>query len=374
MCPDQLRLFYDSLFYSIKNIFRNLGFLIIKNKFVEKICFKIYLIQTQLKQLAKNRTLGWTLKIIVFLLLIYVLYDQVFSKENIDEIWAEFLLNLSSDQWPFLALAVLLMPANWLVETQKWRILLKKVEHLTLWTAFTGVMAGVTLSVFTPNRVGEYGGRVLLVKPENRWRSVVATLVGSFAQLSTLLSFGLVGMMYFVAAYRGITGYAWGGMLFIAILLILLLKFCYYNVDLAIPIVRRIPYLKRGVRHLELLKLYTSTELTHALGLAVVRYMVYSLQYYCLLQFFNIEVPVFQGFMCIAFIFLVQTSIPLPALWGLLIRGKLALDVWGIFSPNEIAILASTFSLWFVNLILPALLGMIFITRINVSKTLGYDN
>jgi len=53
-------------------------------------------------------------------------------------------------------------------------------------------------------------------------------------------------------------------------------------------------------------------------------------------------------------------------------RGEVALFVWGNFCDNELSILASTFSLWVINMIIPALIGIFFIMNINVLKSLGY--
>ncbi len=123
-----------------------------------------------------------------------------------------------------------------------------------------------------------------------------------------------------------------------------------------------------------MLRNYTSKELTKVLFFALARYATYTMQYYLMLKYFGIEVPLWTGLACIAAIFLLQTSIPLPPIMGLLVRGEVALFVWGNFCDSELNILASTFGLWVINMILPALIGIIFIVNINVLKSLGYEN
>lgn len=68
--------------------------------------------------------------------------------------------------------------------------------QLPLWPAFKAVAAGVAFSQLTPNRVGEYGGRLLLLAPQHRWNAVTATLLGSIAQWIALLSGGLAGLSF----------------------------------------------------------------------------------------------------------------------------------------------------------------------------------
>jgi hypothetical protein len=70
----------------------------------------------------------------------------------------------------------------------------------------------------------------------------------------------------------------------------------------------------------------------------------------------------------IAAIFLAQTSLPLPPLAGLMARGELALWVWGAYSSDTAAILASAYGLFIINLSLPSLVGAWILLRLNLHK------
>jgi hypothetical protein len=100
---------------------------------------------------------------------------------------------------------------------------------------------------------------------------------------------------------------------------------------------------------------------------------VYSTQYFLLLRFFGIDIGLIPAYFSIAAIFLIQTSIPLPPVMGLLARGNVAVQIWSFFGANQVSILATTFGLWIINLILPALFGTFFIFNVNITKSLGYD-
>ena len=309
------------------------------------------------------------------LALAWVIYKQIFGRDNIEELWITFLNSLDDHSTGWLLGAILLIPVNWAFETHKWRVLIRAIEVQTFWKMYKAILAGVTFSVFTPNRVGEYAGRVLFVKPENNWKAVVATLVGSFSQLLVLLSLGLLGLIYFIHTFLELETYVLQGVVFIGLALIALMAFCFYNIDLVVPIAKRLPmadYLRKYVRHVNVLRNYSSKELSEVILFGFARYATYTLQYFLMLMFFGIDVSFGTGVACIATIFLLQTSVPLPPLMGLLVRGEVALFVWGNFCSNELNILASTFSLWIINMIFPALLGAIFIVNINVLKSLGY--
>ncbi len=330
-----------------------------------------------MKRFNNSRLFNLLIKTVVVFLLGYVLYYQVFAKEDIGAIKAVFWQRFDRQNLPFLLMAIFLMPFNWAFETKKWQRLIRDFEPLSFWKSYRAVLGGVTFSIFTPNRIGEYGGRILFVKAENNWKAVIATLVGSFSQLLVLLSVGLIGLIWFAGSYLELEPLMLRGLGFLGLCLVGLLIFCFYNVDLLVPLARRMPfidYLRPFARQVSILRNYDRQTLTHVLIFALARYIVYTLQYYLLLLFFGFQIPLIPALTGIATIFLLQTSIPLPPLMGLIVRGEVALHIWGAFSENELGILASSFSLWVLNLILPALFGMVFILKTNVLKSLGYEN
>lgn len=328
------------------------------------------------KKISKNRPLNLIIKVVLVLLFSYALYYQVFAKDNIEELmqsfWTRF--NWSNSIW--LLLVALLTPINWGMETLKWQQLIQHFSKLNFWQTYKAILAGVTFSLFTPNRIGEYGGRILMVAPKNNWKAVIATLVGSFSQLLIILSLGLVGLMYFGSRFM-VEDLAYFKILLpVAFIGIALMTFAFFNIEKLVPIAQKLPFynqLKVWFRHLKVLTHYNSHQLLNTLGLAFCRYFIYSLQYIFILHFFGIEVPFFIALAGIASIFLFQTSFPLPPVMGLFARGEVALFIWGFFSVNTVNILAATYSLFILNLSIPALLGMIFIVKINVLKSLGYE-
>jgi len=320
----------------------------------------------------RRRWLNVCIKLIVGGLLTWALYVQIIGREDVSEIWATFRSELQNGSIGLLILVFLLMPLNWSLETIKWQRLVRSIEEVPFFRAFEGVLAGVTLSIFTPNRVGDYGGRILVVKPENKISTVVATAVGSFSQMVVLLVAGLAGLSYFVYHKMELDYLLMFCTSVSAVLLSIFLILFYLNVDLLIPLFKKIPYIRRFIKHLQVLNHYNTKTLLIVLMFSAGRYLVYSLQYYLLLQFFGIHVPLLLGLASIALIFFVQTSVPLPPIYGLAVRGNVALKVWAFFTANTLGILSSTFGLWLINVIIPALIGMIFISRLNILKSFGY--
>src|SRR5690606_23845727 len=119
-----------------------------------------------------------------------------------------------------------------------------------------------------------------------------ATLVGSLAQLLVLLSMGLVGLTVFSAHFLELNRYFFPIVISMGVVLIGVMLFCFFNIDLLVPVVKRMPYPKcfrRVFKHLLVLKNYKKKELGKSLAFAFCRYLTYSLQYYFLLKFYGID-------------------------------------------------------------------------------------
>jgi len=289
---------------------------------------------------------------------------------------ALFFERLKSSSKVPLILALILVPLNWGLESKKWLSLLKAFYKPSYFQTYKAVLAGITVSLITPNRVGEYGGRVVFLPDGFRWHGTVSTLVGSFAQLIALLTFGLLAFLGLTIGHFELDHLIIGVYFMLSILLICLLFLIYFNLPFLVKTVKKIPYWNKWKKYFDPLKAirkFPAKRLRTALGFASLRYLVYFFQYFLLANYFGIQIGLIDSFLVIGTIFLVQTSIPLPPIWSLLVRGQAALYFWGLFEASPIAILASTFALWVINLILPALIGLVLLLFTNIPKTMGYE-
>jgi uncharacterized membrane protein YbhN (UPF0104 family) len=312
------------------------------------------------------------LKATLAALFLTLLWYDLFKRENFDEISVLFLSELRGENTFWLIMTLLFLPLNWAAETLKWLPLVRHVQELTFFQAFKAVFAGVTFSLFFPNRTGEFGGRILFLKKKNAFKGVISTFIGSWAQQLILITFGFLGFAYFLITLWDTDKIVTDTIIALGIALIGLLFLMFLNLEAVIPVFKKARFLYRFPRLIKsvgTLRQYRRRELFEALFWSFVRYVIYSLQYYFMLRFFGIDVPFLRAASCIATIYLLQTSIPLPPVVGLLARGEVALKIWGLFTHNDLSILAATFSLWVINLIIPAFIGLIFILNANFFQT-----
>jgi hypothetical protein len=325
-----------------------------------------------LKSLVQYKFFVLLLKLILIIFLGVILYQQIFGREDltIQKLGTAFLYHLSWQKVPLLLLVLVLMPLNWLFETQKWLTLLRKIESISFYQALKVVLVGLSLSLFTPNRVGEYGGRVMMVSKGNRLHAVWATMVGISSQWIVLVVGGWWALMgAFYLDFMPINSILLGSLILIGGLASTFLLVIYFNLKQLVLYAGRFKWTQKWSKKMSdsPFDYYTNRELIQALMYSGIRYLIYSFQYLCLLYFFGFQASIFATFLGILIVYLLQTGIPLPPSTGLLGRGNIALLIFGYLSIIEgatVAILSATFSLWMLNVVLPSLLGAFFIARL----------
>lgn len=323
-----------------------------------------------------NRFFNLAIKILIAGLLAYVLYRQIWAGQQWEGLLNEFVLQCQNSNYGYLIIVLLLMPVNWVLETKKWQELCVVFEKIQFNQAFKAVSSGITLAVITPSRVGEYGGRMLFLKPEHKIQSVLATFVGSVSQNIHNVAFGMIAGLIFFAEYYPINRFAYASITGFSLLGILLMLIVFYRIELLILLIRRMGFeqgtwMTKVIDKVSVLGKYSKDRLSKVLFISLIRYMVYTTQYVLMLKFFGIEIPLLAGICGVAVIYLFQSGLPLPPIMGVLARGELALFIWSIFQANELSILSATFGLWIINLIIPALLGMLIILNVDVIKSIS---
>jgi len=87
---------------------------------------------------------------------------------------------------------------NWFLEILKWKTLVQHIKSISLWESTAHSLGGLTASLFTPNRIGEYGAKALYFSKSERKRVVGLNFLGNTAQLLATVFFGLIGFSFFV--------------------------------------------------------------------------------------------------------------------------------------------------------------------------------
>lgn len=313
----------------------------------------------------KSKTKRIVISIILILLSYGFITYKILNFKELKEVDFSS-LHFSSFYLLIFLVVILLMFINWGIETIKWKILIDKIQPFSFFKAFKAVFAGITIGIFTPNRVGEIGGRVLFIEKGKRTYGVLATGTGSLAQFIITIATGILGFVLFLILFPDIINISpiFNILSALALLIILLiLIWTYFNIKRIEPIVLKIPFFKTRTDQLEYLSETKFISLLKVLLLSFARYFIFITQFFLLLIFFNIHLTLIQAYVSISLIYLFATLVPTTTLIELGIRGSLAIFFIGMFSDNFLGIILSTTFLWFINLAIPSIIGSVFFVK-----------
>ena len=298
-------------------------------------------------------------------LAIFLLYRKL-SVSSHQEWWSAFLFHLHDAQaFQWLLWCLLLLPANWLLEAVKWRLMMRPLEKVTISRSIQAVLAGLAISVFTPNRIGEYAGRVFVLKRANRITATMATVLGSFSQLVVTIVAGSLATFWLLPHMDEWSPLVLSAFKVIGVFLALVSILFFFNLRLVDWLLSKIPFPLKWKDTISLRNLYNSSFLSKVLFISMVRYVVFALQFYCLLCFFASEVAFLPAVACIAMVYLLMAIVPTVALLELGVRGSVAVAVFALVTDRAEAVLFASSLLWLINLIIPSTIGALLLTRLD---------
>lgn len=305
-----------------------------------------------------KKYLSIIIKIVIVFFSFYFIYQQLVENKSFEELDISVLIDTVKKNKVYLVGVILMMFLNWLVEALKWRYMISKIENISIMTAYRAVFTGITVSTFTPNRIGEYGGRVFCLEKGDRIKAVFITVLCSMSQLLVTILYGSISLFILFDEILIDKTFLSVSLL---ILLNLFLLFSYFNISHIVNFLGKFKLIKSFKKYLEVLVMYNYKDLIIAFIYSNTRYFIFSLQFIILLHVFGINISFMDAILSVMLIFFFITITPTITIAEIGVRGSVAIFVLGLFSSNDIAILSSTTLLWLINLIIPAIIGSFFI-------------
>ena len=305
-----------------------------------------------------KKYLSIIIKIVIVFFSFYFIYHQLVENKSFEELDISVLLDTVKKNKVYLVGVISMMFLNWLVEALKWRYMISKIENISIMTAYRAIFTGITVSTFTPNRIGEYGGRVFCLEQGDRIKAVFITVLCSMSQLLVTILYGSISLFILFDEILIDKTFLSVSLL---ILLNLFLLFSYFNISHIVNFLGKFKLIKSFKKYLEVLVMYNYKDLIIAFIYSNTRYFIFSLQFIILLHVFGINISFMDAVLSVMLIFFFITITPTITIAEIGVRGSVAIFVLGLFSSNDIAILSSTTLLWLINLIIPAIIGSFFI-------------
>ncbi len=302
-----------------------------------------------------------------FLKIIVLLLSYIYIVYRLKQVDFKQITFTDNRQIFFFFLTVVLMLINWSLEAKKWQFIVKDVQEISFLEAVKNIFVGIVMGLFTPNRVGEIGGRAVYLKKENKFKGAIAASLGSFAQMTVTVVGGIFGLaiLLFLIKSFNFEHIRILGVLFI--LMGIFFLFLFFNIKKVLNLLRKINIISRFVEKLNFLSDFNSIQLVKIILLSLGRYIVFVFQFYLLLRFFNVQIDFFAAIAGIFAVFLLMNVLPNVVIADLGIRGSISMFVLGQFATNVQGILLASVFLWLINILIPAIIGQFIILRTKTS-------
>lgn len=317
---------------------------------------------------AKIRKLAeLTVKIIIVLLGIYVLYKKIIVNQNVTEVWNRIETSFTNRrQFALMIFAFVLVFLNIFLEAIKWKYQVRPIEIISKWKSFLSIFTGMTAGMFFPNRMGNFLGRIFMLEKGDRIKAAMVTIVGGMAQMIATVSIGLIASIFYVKKYSVF-------IIIAATLTITLLLLIYFNIYLLKYFKFLIPkkFKEKTEEYFEVFSLYDKTELLKILMISFARYFLYTFQFVILIWAFGVPLNYFNAMIPISLTYLAMMIVPFITITEIAVRGSVSVVIfekWLIMNGIDYSFGMMVFSasslLWIFNIAIPAIIGLFMTYRL----------
>ena len=295
----------------------------------------------------------------------YFIYNKIVHNEHLEfSVFAEQLESNIFNNYSLLFTLILFTFLNWFFEILKWEALASFCRNISFFESAKQSLSSLTASLFTPNRIGEYGAKAIYFAKGNRRKIMLLNLFGNINQMSTTILFGSFGLYYFLSHFPiEIEGFRLRKLAYVAAILIAFVffgnKYGYkkirgFYIDKIISFIKSIPV------RIHIVTFFFSC----------IRYLIFSHQFYFLLYTFNINIDYTTAMALISSMYLIASLVPSLAFFDWLIKGSVAVWIFSFIGADELKIITITLLMWLLNFALPAIFGSYYIMNFNFSYNL----
>lgn len=265
----------------------------------------------------------------------------------------------TTGEWLMLAAVVALMPLNQLLESLKWRSMVRHLEPVSIQQAVYATLIGQVGAIALPNRLADFPTRTLALRPGNR---AAATIIGFLSGWALTIVIGIAGTIagtiyirhytpvFFNTRYLTVAAAAVIMLMLFFIIFPGTLKFLE---PLIPPKYKNLGFTARALSQLQAHQTITAT-LYSAL-----RYTLFSFQYFVSLRTFGIQLSADEALTAIPTIYLLTTITPTVVLSEAAVRTSYAIAVLAPISASTPTIALATTLLWIINIGLPLVSGLV---------------
>ncbi len=215
-------------------------------------------------------------------------------------------------------------------------------------------LASLTVSLATPNRIGEYGAKALFFAASKRKKILLLNFLSGGAQMGVTSFFGIIGLLFFLLDFNvaiSVTTLCYFG---IGVILLFAIGYYFKEKELltkGFSISKTLQFFKQIPFRIKLKVMLFS----------LFRYVIFSAMFYGMLLFFGAELPFLNAIPIIFTMYFLVSVIPTFFIFDVVIRGGVAVWLFSFLGVPELPILSTVLAMWLLNFVLPALFGSFFV-------------
>ncbi|WP_296311062.1 lysylphosphatidylglycerol synthase domain-containing protein [Winogradskyella sp. UBA3174] len=294
----------------------------------------------------------------------YFIYTRISENENLQyNAFISFLKENDAFSPKNIIFLVIISIFNWFFEILKWKYLVKTIQKISFRNALEQSLGGLTASIITPNRIGDYGAKAVYYVKKLRTKVVLLNLLGNMAQMAITTVFGLVGFMIFISRYQ--IDFEYYKVLRFVLILLMISLFTAFGIKQ-----KRFKIKGFSFQHIiDFIKRITIKTHTITLGFSLIRYLIFSFQFYYLLTLFGVNVDYSKAMVVITSMYFLASIVPSISIFDVIIKGSIAVFLFGYVEVNELTILSIVTLMWLLNFAIPSLFGSYFVLNFKLPQT-----
>ncbi|MDF2433640.1 MAG: hypothetical protein JWP44_3271, partial [Mucilaginibacter sp.] len=131
-----------------------------------------------------------------------------------------------------------------------------------------------------------------------------------------------------------------------------------------VSLLNRIKFLKKFHRFFDIMGKYKTDELLDIMWFCLARFLVFTFQYYLIMHLLIPQIPILQMALLMFVFFFIQSAMPSLDLIDIGVRSITADKLFSYITDQHIAVVVAISLIYIINLIIPAILGSVFVFKL----------
>ena len=293
----------------------------------------------------------------------YFIYNKLTNNSTLD--FSEFIAFLNENtvfSTKNILFLLFLSIFNWFFEILKWKTLVSSIKKISFLEALQQSLGSLTASLFTPNRIGEYGAKAIYFARQYRKKVMLLNLISNVMQMGITVIFGCIGFWFFSSKYPIDIDYY--RLSRFGIIMVVIVSFSVFGLKQNRYKIKgfQIERIRSFIKNLPLkLKAF-------GVILSLVRYAIFSFQFFFILQLFGINITYKDAMIVITTMYLIASIVPSIFIFDVIIKGSVAVYLFSLIGVNEFTALCTVTTMWILNFVLPSIFGSYYVLNFNLPK------